>query len=471
MPISSVHPEYEQKIRRVKFVRDMCSDEMTVKDKGEHYMPAAFAKEEPDRYEAYLKRAYFFGVTNKTLRDMVGAGFRKPASHEMPDALLPLIDNFDGAGNSIERVNKSGVSNLLQAGRHCILVDYPSVEDGMTAEREARLNLMPYAAEYTAEALDNWAHELIFGREMLTMVKLVEYAKVPIDEFSCELKKTYRVLRLRSPGEASEIFGGAFGDYVYTQALYDEAGKALTKEYIPKKPSSTARGVGIHFNYIPFFVADLDQIPLMDIAVVNRAHYQVTANYMENLEVHGQLTLGVVSSMTNEQFHAANPDGIKVGAMKGHFLGENGDFKTATAPESSSLDKALDDLQKQMESMGAKLMTEGGEKTAEEARINASSQTSALDMVVSLWNSVVNAALKACAEYKAIDPELVSYTMNRDYYATTQSAQEAGAIVTLKDSGAIAVSDMRYMLRTGRIKLDPGRTDEVIDADIETEAI
>ena len=69
MPISSVHPEYEQKIRRVRFVRDMCSDEMTVKDKCERYLPAAFAKEEPERYEAYLKRAYFFGVTNKTLRD------------------------------------------------------------------------------------------------------------------------------------------------------------------------------------------------------------------------------------------------------------------------------------------------------------------------------------------------------------------------------------------------------------------
>ena len=112
MPISSVHPEYEQKIRRVRFVRDMCSDEMTVKDKGEHYLPATFAKEEPERYDAYLKRAYFLGATNKTLRDMVGAGFRKPASYEMPDALLPIVDNFDGAGNSIERVNKSGVSNL-----------------------------------------------------------------------------------------------------------------------------------------------------------------------------------------------------------------------------------------------------------------------------------------------------------------------------------------------------------------------
>ena len=470
MPISSVHPDYSEKMRRVEFVRDMCSDEFTVKDKGVKYLPAAFAEEESERYRAYKDRAFLLGATGKTKRDMIGAAFRKPAAYEMPDALLPLVDNFDGAGNSIESVNKSGVDNVLQAGRHGILIDYPSVEDGMTAEQEARLNLMPYAAEYRAEAIDNHTKELIFGREMLTMVKLVEWLKVPEDEFSFTLKKTYRVLRLRSPEKASEIFGGSFSDYVYTQALYDEGETVLTPEYAPRKPSSV-RGVGATFNYIPFFMVDLDRIPLMDIAVVNRSHYQVTADYRENLHTHGQLTLGIRSSMPWEQFETANPDGVKVGATKGHFLGENGGFETATAPESSSLNKALDDLQKQMESMGAKLMTEGGEKTAEEARINASSQTSALDMVVSLWDSVVNAALKACAEYKAVDPDLVSYTMNRDYYDTTLSAQEAGAIVTIKDSGAIAVKDMRYMLRTGRIKLDPSRTDDVIDVDIESENI
>ena len=77
-------------------------------------------------------------------------------------------------------------------------------------------------------------------------------------------------------------------------------------------------------------------------------------------------------------------------------------------------------------------------------------------MVISAWNNqVVTPALKACAEYKGVDPDLVSYSMNRDYYDTTLTAQEAGAIVTIKDSGAIAIKDMQYMLRTGRIKLDP----------------
>jgi hypothetical protein len=92
-------------------------------------------------------------------------------------------------------------------------------------------------------------------------------------------------------------------------------------------------------------------------------------------------------------------------------------------------------------------------------------------MVVSLWDSVVNAALKACAEYRAVEPELISYTMNRDYYDTTLSAQEAGAIITWQDAQNIARSDALYMLRTGRIKLDPNRTNEDIAADIESETI
>ena len=128
MPISSVHPEYSEKMRRVEFVRDMCSDEITVKDKGVKYLPAAFAEEEPDRYRAYKDRAFLLGATGKTKRDMIGAAFRKPANYELPDALLPLVDNFDGGGNGIEAVNKSGVDNVLQAGRHGILIDYPSVE-------------------------------------------------------------------------------------------------------------------------------------------------------------------------------------------------------------------------------------------------------------------------------------------------------------------------------------------------------
>jgi len=287
MPITSVHPDYAEKMRRVEFVRDMCSDEFTVKSKTTKYLPAAFAEDEPERYKAYIDRAYLLGATGKTKRDMIGAAFRKQAAYDFPDALLPLIDNFDGGGNGIEAVNKSGVDNVLQAGMHGLLIDYPAVEDGMTAEQEVRLNLMPYAAEYRAEAIDNHEKELIFGREMLTMVKLVEWLKVPEDEFSFTLKKTYRVLRLRSPEQASEILGGSFSDYVYTQALYDESESVLTPEYAPRKPSGV-RGVGATFNYIPFFMVDLERIPLMDIAVVNRSHYQVTADYRENLHTHGR---------------------------------------------------------------------------------------------------------------------------------------------------------------------------------------
>ena len=69
----------------------------------------------------------------------------------------------------------------------------------------------------------------------------------------------------------------------------------------------------------------------MDIAVVNLAHYQVSADYRENLHTHGQQTLGIRTSMSWEQFQTANPDGIKVGATKGHFLGESGGFETTSA--------------------------------------------------------------------------------------------------------------------------------------------
>lgn len=476
MPITSVHPLYADQQKRVRFTRDMCSDGIHIREQGSRYLPASFAdstkEDDQKRYTAYLKRAYFYGATGKTKRDMVGAAFRKPASSKLPSELESLLKNFDGAGNSIEAINKSGIDNLLEAGKHALLADYPVVEDGLTAEQEAAMNLMPYVSEYTSETIDNWKTDLIYGRTMLVMVKLVEWAKVVKDEFSFDTKKTFRVLRLRSPEEASAIFGGTFKDYVYTQALYDESEAVITPEYIPTMPTPGVRGSGTPFNFIPFFIGDVGKPPLMEIAEVNLAHYQTTADYRENLHQHGQMTIGIRSALSFEQFQTANPDGVSVGAMTGHFLGENGGFESVSAPESSSLDKALGDMQKQMETMGAKLMTEGAQKTAEEARLNASSQTSILDSVVSVWNDeVLTPALRACAMYKGVNPDLVSYTMNRDYYDTSINAQDAAAIVTLKDSGAIAVKDMRHMLRTGKIKLDPARTDEMIDADIASESI
>ena len=325
MPITSVHPLYADQQKRVKFTRDMCSDGIHIREQSLLYLPASFAdstkEDDQKRYAAYLKRAYFYGATGKTKRDMVGAAFRKPASYEFPAELESLLKNFDGAGNGIEAINKSGIDNLLEAGKHALLADYPVVEDGLTAEQEAAMNLMPYVSEYTSETIDNWDYALIYGRKQLVMVKLVEEMKIPKDEFSFDTKKTFRVLRLRSPEEASDIFGGTFKDYVYTQALYDEGEAVITPEYIPTMPTPVVRGSGTPFNFIPFFIGDVGKPPLMEIAEVNLAHYQTTADYRENLHQHGQMTIGIRSALSFEQFQSANPDGVSVGAMTGHFLG------------------------------------------------------------------------------------------------------------------------------------------------------
>ena len=177
MPITSVHPLYNDQQKRVRFTRDMCSDGIHIREQGSRYLPASFAdstkEDDQKRYEAYLKRAYFYGATGKTKRDMVGAAFRKPAASELPGELESLLKNFDGAGNGIEAINKSGIDNLLEAGKHALLADYPVVQDGLTAEQEAAMNLMPYVSEYTSETIDNWKTDLFYGRAVLVMVKLV----------------------------------------------------------------------------------------------------------------------------------------------------------------------------------------------------------------------------------------------------------------------------------------------------------
>jgi hypothetical protein len=205
--------------------------------------------------------------------------------------------------------------------------------------------------------------------------------------------------------------------------------------------------------------------PLYPMAEINLAHYQTTADHRENLFIHGQLTLGISSDLSPEAFAEANPNGVIVGARAGHFLGPNGKFTQATAPESSSLRVALQDLREEMASIGAKLVSKGGQaETAETAKINAASEHSVLETMVGNASEVIEATLEDMAIYQGANPDQVEFRLNTDFFQEGIDPQQVMADIALYDRALIAKQDVRRNLRQGG-RVDPARTDEEIDAD------
>lgn len=457
--VNTQHPEHAVAEEIWELTRAASSGQRAVKAGGRKFLPG-FVPEDEQRYEQYKKRAYFMGVTGRTKNSLIGMIFRKSPTYQLPSQIEELLEDIDGAGQSLEQVSKEAVSNVMETGRHVFLVDYPQSGENLDAETERRMGLRPTVASYPAESLINWRFEGLEGKQMLTMAVLAEFVEVDeYDEFSHERERRFRVLRLRRNDDGSRY---------YTQQVYDDNLQPMGEEYMPLMAGRQP------FDHIPMHIAgaennkpDVDMPPLYDLATVNIAHYQTTADHRENLFIHGQLTLGITSDMSWEEFQAANPGGVQVGARTGHYLGPNGGFTTATAPESGSLRVALQDLENQMVMIGARLVQRGGQaETAEAARINASAEASTLDMVTNNMSEALQATLQDVALFVGAPVDGIQYNLNTEFWEAGLDAQSLQAVMQGVQLGVYAQTDALDMIRKGQIQLNDERSNDDIQADV-----
>lgn len=413
MAYNSCHPSLGKSLPIWRKVRDAVAGQEAIKLAATRYLPM-FVPEDQAHYDQFIQRAYFMGVTGRTLEKLSGAVFRERYKREIPQQIEYIEENADGAGMSLEMVAKRGVDETLTVGRVAFYVDYPPAEPGMSLAESNRLGLSASINMYDTESIINWKTGVMVGREVLTLAVLQEAVDDSTDEFSHNYAMQYRVLRLR--------------DGVFTVQVYGPDGVA-SEEFTPLDAS------GQPFDHIPLYTAGAkdnrphpDKPPLLDMANLNIAHYVVTASHMENLFLHGQVTLGISSKLDFKDFSEANPEGVRVGAMSGHFLGEGGSFTTATAPESSSLRVALSDLQEQMVSIGASLVQrDGAAETAEGRRMDMSSEHSVLETVVGNVSEAIEAALEDCARFMGGDPDAVQFALNRQFFEDSSSDKLSGA--------------------------------------------
>ncbi len=456
MSVSTKHPEYLEALKTVRMTRDAVKGDPAIKKGGELYLPAEFADSDTARYKAYKNRSFFLGVTKQAEKSTMGMIFRKQpdVGEGLPFYIENLQFNIDGSGQSIEQIAKFGVKEMEETGRVGLFVDYPPVDTTVTRSQEAQAGARPVIISYEFEQIINWRTTVINGIEKLSLVVLEEkILKESNTEFQHDMEKQYRILRLR--------------DGIYTVEVQDEHENTVEEEFPPLMAG------GQPFDHIPFYIPGtennrpcVDSPLLSDLAVVNVAHYQTTADHRENLYIHGQLTLGIATKLDFNEFKQANPDGIKVGSRSGHYLGEGGSFQTATAPESSSLRVGLQDLEEQMVSIGAKLVTKSGQaETAEAARLKASGEASSLDIMVNNYSDAIELALEDMLLFVG-QWEPVTYRLNTQFFEDTLTPQLAAAITGFETAGTIAKRDARYMIRKGKIEIEEGRTDEDIDLDI-----
>lgn len=483
------HPQYQDRLTRWQKIDDVLSGQEAVKAAKETYLPknnpSDISPENTERYDNYLKRAFFLGIAKRTWNALVGMAFRKEPVLVVPASLEYVDTDIDGNGVSIYQQSQAVLGNVLAKGRAGILVDYPR-----TAGNTSRFDMISgfiraSIAWYTEKTIINWRTRKVGGKFLLSLVVLSEKEDtIGEDGFSFTSEDIYRVLRLVDMPETAAMGAGPVSGSsapvpmvtAYVQEIYrkakdgKDAGKFVVSQvYVPKQ------GNGSPWPYIPFYFIgsidndeNCDSEPLNELVDINLAHYLNSAEYEDSAFWCGQ-PQPVISGLTEAWRDHMEKNGVYIGSSKPITLPVGGDFKFAQVEPNTLAKEAMDSKLDQAAKMGARLLEKGSAQTATEVRDNADNETSQLALIASNVSEAYTQALGDMAIFNNIPTtDDLEYSINQDFVDHNLDPSALREIFAGVQAGRIPESDFwDYLRKYGVIAED--KTDEEIKDEIENQ--
>ena len=396
--------------------------------------PSDNSQDNNTRNAQYIKCAVLMNATKHTSSGMTGMMFRREPDVDFNTNLEYLINDVDGSGMQLNQQVKQTARNVIEIGRHGLFVDFPStgratsVNDVMNGQRA-------YIDQYKAEQIINWRTEKFGAVTKLVLVVLKECELIIDDDpFEPEKKEFYRVLRLI--------------DGLYVQEIHwvdDET----VDIYEPKD------GRGQRMDFIPFqFVGaenntpDIDGVTMYDISVVNIGHYRNSADVEENSFFASQAT-PTATGMTQQWIDDVWKGQAQMGARAVMTGPEGAAFGLLQASESNLARMLMEDKEKQMIQLGAKLIEPGqGDKTATQAEIDSADNSSILSTIA----SNVEDAYINCISWVNLfmnNSEDFTFELNKKFGVAQLGAQEITALVALWQSGGVSKETLLWNVKQG----------------------
>lgn len=441
-------------VERWELVRRVCSGAQQVREGGFlRYLNAQDkSRENIERNADYIKGAVFYNVTGRTRDGLLGLAFRRdPDSAAMPKALEYMLSNVDGNKTSIYQQSQAAVLSVLETGRHGLLVDFV---EGLKR---------PQIKAYQAEDIINWRVEIVGGEPHFVLLVLHELHEEE-SGYETKLIDQWREYRL--------------ADGAVTVRLWRMVGKTVQEVKDPDVEGDTIlQSPAGKLTAIPFvFIGaqnndeSIDEAPLFDLAHINLAHYQNSADYEDAVWLAGQ-PQPWISGLTEEwRDHIEAKGTMYWGARVPILLPESGAMGFAQVEPTTMAKEAMDQKETQMAALGAQLLENTkAAKTATQDDNEKEAATSVLSMVVANVSEAYARCFEFCAQFMAttFSPP-AQYKINQDFVRMSADPQLIASIVDVWQKGLYAKADARAFLRRLNV-IAVERTDELIEADMETE--
>lgn len=428
-------------------ISDCIEGQVAIKKGGTKYLPqpnaADKSKENDARYAAYLLRAVFYNVAQRTLSGLCGQIYTRDPVINVPEDLQPLVKDVDGTGLTLVQLSKKATRATVSKGRAGILTDFPKTE-GTTSRQDIQTGkVKPTIVTYKPENIINWRTRVINGQKKLSLIVIQETYDTEDDGFQPTPKKQFRILRLDK-------------DNLYEMWVFKEGATldniSKTDHFKPKD------GSGNRLDFIPFtFIGaenndpDIDEPPLSDICSLNIAHYRNSADYEESSYQVGQPTPWV-SGLTESWVTDVLKGVIHLGSRAAILLPE-GAVAGLLQAEPNTMPKAgMEHKEDQMISIGAKLMSPSNkEKTATEASNDNTAETSTLASSAKNVSAAVTLALEWAALFVGASTDDIQFELNTDFASSNMTAQQRAQLVAEWVAGAISFEEIRDNLRKSGI--------------------
>ena len=462
--VSYARDDYTHSLSDWMLVDDVCEGARQVKSKGEAYLPKPnptdLSEDNNERYKQYVLRAQFFNATGRTLEGLTGTVFVKVPQLIVPTLMQYVDKDVNGQGLSIYQQSQSALADTVKKGRIGLFVDYPPTQSSTTKKQQDEEGIRATINTVSAKSVINWRTQTFGAITRLSLVVISEQIEVVGDDgFSSTFEPQYRVLALK---------GGMYFVQIWKERKKDQGEGSewyMETEYQP------LNGKGKPWNEIPFIFIGaknndpaIDKSPLLDLANVNIGHYRNSADYEDSVYTVGQ-PQAWMNGLDTEWRTFLEKQGIKIGSKALLMLPGNGQFGFAQVEPNTLSKEAMDQKEKQMAELGARLVEKGGVvKTATEDENDTEVEHSVLSLASSNVSEAYTQALQWVAEFMNTDGD-IEYTLNQEFNKTKLDPQMLMALVGAWQQGTLPDADLWTQYRKVGL-IDPEKDDETIREEV-----
>lgn len=369
---------------------------------GQDYLPK-WPLENELQYEYRRKTSTLYNAFAKTIKSLSAKPFLEPITYEGFDADTEAwFENIDLAGNKLDLFAHGIFEDGLADGLTHILVDFPTTNGELkTVADEKSAGVRPYMVQIDHDRVLGWQTALINGVVTLTQIRFMECVEEPDGQWGT---KEVEQVRLLEPGKwqkwrAPETTATNDGT---EWVLYEEG--VTTLSYIP---------------WVTFYTGRCDYMearpPLEDLADLNIKHWQSSSDQDKLLHTARVPILARIGYQGDENTMAIGPSVLDIPA--------GGDIKYVehTGKAIDAGRTSLQDLEQQMESLGAELLTaKPGNKTATQSAIDSSQAQSQLQEMVGELEDALDQAIDIMLDWVGKKTDSTGHVTVYKDFATIQ---------------------------------------------------